>query len=184
VPSDTADRFDPHRTAVVVVDMVNPNALLLAERWGVGRPMELPDPPTSWTDISLIKSGSGASTRLVWTAHLRNMKINMVIYTGVITNGCFFRTAAAGFDRGYRGLVGADAAATLSARLQTTTELLIDGFIANVVQTEDIVRMFDNGDVLPVVPRNPARHGRGRSDAGEGQRSYRRWRARPARSVT
>jgi ureidoacrylate peracid hydrolase len=224
MPPDPEDHFDPERTAVVVIDMVNhqctagrgmlgdwaahgvadpsyfldrlattvlpAHAVLLAtvRRHGgkviflrVGAyDAEFADltpgfkgiaawepRADSWAtevladielrqgDISLIKTGSGGFYTSGLDSHLRNMKIDTVIYTGVITNGCVFLTAAGGFDRGYRGLVAADATATLSARLQTTTELLIDGFIANVVQTQDIVRMFDNGDVLPLAPRNP-----------------------------
>jgi nicotinamidase-related amidase len=106
-------------------------------------------------DISLIKTGSGGFYTSALDSYLRNMGITTVIYTGVITNGCVFLTAAGGFDRGYRGLVAADATATLSARLQTTTELLMDGFIANVVETKDIVSMLDGGDLSPLAPRDP-----------------------------
>jgi nicotinamidase-related amidase len=221
---DTGDPFDPHRTAVVVIDMVNHqctagrgmlgdwsahgladpsyfldrlkttvvpahDALLATVRRHGGKVIFLRvgayddqfadltpgfkgiaswEPKAdSWAtevledievrpgDISLIKTGSGGFYTSGLDSHLRNMRIDTVIYTGVITNGCVFLTAAGGSDRGYRGLVAADATATLSARLQTTTELLIDGFIANVVQTEEILTMLDDGDALPLAPRNP-----------------------------
>jgi nicotinamidase-related amidase len=224
MPVDADSRFEPERTAVVVVDMVNHQctpgqgmlgdwaasgaaepsyfldrlsttvmpahaSLLPAVRRHGGKVVFLPvgaydadyadltpgfkgiarwQPRAgSWAtevvdgldvepgDISLIKTGSGGFYTSALDSHLRNMAITTVIYTGVITNGCVFLTAAGGFDRGYRGLVAADATATLSPRLQTTTELLMDGFIANVVETKDIVSMLDHGDLSPLAPRDP-----------------------------
>lgn len=100
-------------------------------------------------DISLIKTGSGGFYTSGLDSHLRNMGIDTVVYTGVITNSCGLLTSAGGFDRGYRGLLAADATATLSPKLQATAELLIDGYIANVVEAADVVRMLDEGDLSP-----------------------------------
>jgi len=90
-------------------------------------------------DISLIKTGSGGFTTSALDSHLRNMRIEDVIYTGVITNGCVLLTAASGFDLGYRGYLASDATATVSERVQRTTERLVDGFIATVARTDDLI---------------------------------------------
>jgi biuret amidohydrolase len=105
-------------------------------------------------DISLIKTGSGGFYTSALDSHLRNMEIATVLYTGVITNGCVMLTAAGGFDRGYRGLVVADATATLSPRLQETTEVMIDGFIANVVTTDEVLKLLQGRDRSLLEPRN------------------------------
>jgi biuret amidohydrolase len=97
-------------------------------------------------DVSLIKTGSGGFYTSALDSHLRNMGVETVIYTGVITNGCVWLTAAGGFDRGYRGLLAADATATLSPRLQATAEVMMDGYIANVVPTESLIALYDKGD--------------------------------------
>jgi nicotinamidase-related amidase len=106
-------------------------------------------------DIGLIKTGSGGFYTSALDSHLRNMKIETVVYTGVITNGCVMLTAAGGFDRGYQGLVVSDATATLSSRLQETTEALIDGFIANVVKTDEVLKLLHGVDRSALDARNP-----------------------------
>ncbi|MBV9659584.1 MAG: cysteine hydrolase [Acidimicrobiales bacterium] len=105
-------------------------------------------------DISLIKTGSGGFYTSALDSHLRNMQITTVAYTGVITNGCVMLTAAGGFDRGYRGLIVSDATATLSQALQDTAELLMDGFMANVVTTADVISLLQGGDRSILTPRN------------------------------
>jgi nicotinamidase-related amidase len=106
-------------------------------------------------DVTLIKTGSGGFYTSALDSHLRNMRIDTVIYTGVITNGCVMLTAAGGFDRGYRGIVASDGTATLSAPLQATAEVMMDGFIANVSKTKDIVEMLEGHSSVPLAPRNP-----------------------------
>jgi biuret amidohydrolase len=122
-----------------------------ADLWG-SQVLEAIEPEPG--DISLIKTGSGGFYTSALDSHLRNMSIDTVIYTGVITNGCVLLTAAGGFDRGYRGIVAADATATLSAELQATTELMMDGFIANVASSASIVSMLGGGDRSPLASRN------------------------------
>jgi nicotinamidase-related amidase len=90
-------------------------------------------------DITLIKTGSGGFYTSGLDSHLRNLGIENVVYTGVITNGCVMLTAAGGFDRGYRGFIASDATATLSDELQRTTELMIDGFVATVAPVDQLV---------------------------------------------
>jgi len=68
-------------------------------------------------DISLIKTGSGGFYTSALDSHLRNMRIEHVIYTGVITNGCVMLTAAGGMDRGYAGYLAKDATATVTPTL-------------------------------------------------------------------
>jgi biuret amidohydrolase len=105
-------------------------------------------------DISLIKTGSGGFYTSALDSHLRNMGIDTVVYTGVITNGCVWLTAAGGFDRGYRGLLASDCTATLSSKLQTTAELMMDGFVANVVSSDQIIAMFEDGDLRALEPHS------------------------------
>lgn len=106
-------------------------------------------------DISLIKTGSGGFYTSALDSHLRNMGIENVLYAGVITNGCVLLTAAGGMDRGYRGYLVADATATVTESLQLTTEHLIDGFIATVVDSHTVVEALVTGkSIIPPAP-NP-----------------------------
>jgi biuret amidohydrolase len=90
-------------------------------------------------DIELIKTGSGGFETSGLDSHLRNLRIENVVYTGVITNGCVMLTAAGGFDRGYRGFLASDATATVSDGLQRAAELMMDGFVATVAPVERIL---------------------------------------------
>jgi biuret amidohydrolase len=130
-----------------------------ADLWGTEVLADLDVQPG---DITLIKTGSGGFYTSALDSHLRNMKIATVIYTGVITNGCVMLTAAGGFDRGYQGLVVSDATATLSPGLQETTEAMIDGFMANVVTTDEVLKLLHGGDRSALAARDPVRAWAGR----------------------
>jgi nicotinamidase-related amidase len=90
-------------------------------------------------DISLLKSGSGGFSTSALDTHLRNMRIENVLYTGVISNGCVLLTLGAGFDLGYRGYFISDATATVSPFVQTSTEDIVGAYMAKVVSTDDIL---------------------------------------------
>lgn len=93
-------------------------------------------------DISLIKTGTSGFYTSALDTHLRNMGIDHVIYTGVVTNACVLTTAAGGFDRGYYGYVVSDATATFSESLQTSSEEMLSGYLAKVVSTEEMSQML------------------------------------------
>jgi nicotinamidase-related amidase len=159
------------RTAVVVVDTVNrtpgrgTRGVGIGERRsGVSRSSAASRPGSRdlWgaeviddldvvpDDVSLIKTGSLGFPTSGLDSHLRNMHIEHVIYTGVITNGCVFLTAAGGMDRGYAGYLASDATATVTAAtLQRTTERLVDGFIATVASTDVLIDELIADDELP-----------------------------------
>lgn len=99
-------------------------------------------------DISLVKTGTSGFYTSGLDTHLRNMGIDHVIYTGVVTNACVLTTAAGGFDRGYYGYVVSDATATFSAALQTSTEEMLSGYLAKVVSTDEMLSML--GAMVPV----------------------------------
>jgi nicotinamidase-related amidase len=77
------------------------------------------------------------------------MRIEHVIYTGVITNGCVMLTAAGGMDRGYAGYLAKDATATVTPTLQHTAEQMIDGFIATVAATDVLIAALTDDIELP-----------------------------------
>jgi nicotinamidase-related amidase len=99
-------------------------------------------------DISLLKSGSGGFTTSALDVHLRNMNIENVLYTGVISNGCVLLTLSAGFDLGYRGYFISDATATVSPFVQSSTEDIVGAYMAQVVSTSEIIEKLtgDGGD--------------------------------------
>ncbi|HKE77004.1 MAG TPA: cysteine hydrolase [Acidimicrobiales bacterium] len=111
--------------------------------------------PVSPGDLSLIKTGSGGFYTSALDSHLRNMGIENVIYTGVITNGCVLLTAAGGMDRGYRGFLASDATATVNETLQRTTERLIDGFVGTVASTDVLIEVLTGDDAALPPPVNP-----------------------------
>jgi nicotinamidase-related amidase len=80
-------------------------------------------------------------------------EIEQVVYTGVITKACVMLTAAGGMDRGYEGYLAADATATISTGLQETAERLINGFIATITTTDQLIAALAGAD-LPDRP-NP-----------------------------
>jgi nicotinamidase-related amidase len=104
-------------------------------------------------DISVIKTGSGSFTTSSLDLHLRNMGVESVLYTGVITNGCVMLTALAGYDLGYRGLLVTDCTATLSQRAQEIGEQILEGFTERLVTTSEVVDFLTTGIDPPVRPR-------------------------------
>jgi biuret amidohydrolase len=96
-------------------------------------------------DISVIKTGSGSFTTSALDSHLRNMGIESVLYTGVITNGCVMLTATAGFDLGYRGFLVTDCTATMSERAQDVGEEFLDGFTERLVSTAEVIDFLKTG---------------------------------------
>ena len=93
-------------------------------------------------DLSILKTGSGGFTTSALDLHLRNMGVENVVYTGVVTNACVLATLAAGFDLGYRGYLVSDATATFTQRLQDMTEELVGFAMAEVVSTDEVVDRF------------------------------------------
>ncbi len=91
-------------------------------------------------DVSLVKTGSGGFTTSGLDSHLRNMGVEHVLYSGIITNGCVLLTLTAGFDLGYYGYLVSDATTTYSEALQATTESLVSGWLADVVTTEQMMK--------------------------------------------
>lgn len=86
-------------------------------------------------DVSLVKSGSGAFSSSALDGVLRNMGIEHVIYTGVVTPGCVLVTALVGNDLGYRGYVAADATACFSDADQLAAEAVLSQGYARVLPT-------------------------------------------------
>jgi nicotinamidase-related amidase len=93
-------------------------------------------------DLTLLKTGSGGFSTSGLDSHLRNMGIEHVIYTGVVTNGCVLLTVAAGFDLGYYGYLVSDATATLTQELQDQAENIIGQYLAQVVTTDDMLSLL------------------------------------------
>jgi biuret amidohydrolase len=98
-------------------------------------------------DLSVIKTGSGAFTTSSLDVYLRNMGIDSVLYTGVITNGCVMLTATAGFDLGYRGFLVTDCTATMSERAQDVAEEILAGFTERSLSTAEVIDYLENGIV-------------------------------------
>jgi nicotinamidase-related amidase len=92
-------------------------------------------------DLTIIKVGSGGFASSL-DVRLRNMGIEQIIYTGVVTNGCVLLTLTAGFDHGYHGWFVSDATASFSKRLQDLTEELIGGYMARVVSTTEMAGLI------------------------------------------
>jgi nicotinamidase-related amidase len=105
-------------------------------------------------DVTFIKAGSGgfASTLDV---RLRNMGIEQIIYTGVVTNGCVLLTLTAGFDHGYHGWLVSDATASFSQRLQDITEELVSGYMARVVSTSEMIGLVTGAAPAPRAAARP-----------------------------
>ena len=91
-------------------------------------------------DLTFIKAASGGFASGL-DVRLRNMGIEQIIYSGVVTNGCVLLTLTAGFDHGYHGWMVSDATASFSARLQDITEELVSGYMARVVSTTEMVEL-------------------------------------------
>ena len=99
-------------------------------------------------DLSILKTGSGAFTTSSLDLHLRNMGIEDILYTGVITNGCVTLTALAGFDLGYRGYVVTDCTATMSDTAQAFGEQVLSGFTEGLVTTDAVLESMAGGDLV------------------------------------
>jgi nicotinamidase-related amidase len=94
-------------------------------------------------DISLIKTGSGSFGTSALDNHLRNIGIENVLYTGVLTNACVMLTIAAGFDLGYHNYLVTDATATQTHHWQEQAEELIGLYLASNVTTEQCIARFE-----------------------------------------
>jgi nicotinamidase-related amidase len=90
-------------------------------------------------DIDLLKTGTGAFTSTALDQRFRNVGIEHVLYTGVITNACVLASLTAGFDLGYYGYMVADATATVSPDIQSMTETIVDFVLGQVVVTDTAV---------------------------------------------
>lgn len=95
-------------------------------------------------DLSLPKSGSGGFTSNL-ELHLRNMRIENLIYTGVATSGCVLATVFEGFDHGYRGYLVTDCTATTSPYLQQAAEDMVGMYLARPVDSALMLAIL-NGD--------------------------------------
>jgi len=93
-------------------------------------------------DVDLLKLGSGGFTTAPLDATLRELGVEHVLYTGVVTSACVLLTLTAGFDLGYYGYLVADATATFTAELQRQTEELVGAAWAEVVRADDIVKLL------------------------------------------
>lgn len=99
--------------------------------------------PVEPGDISLLKTGSGSFHSSALDSHLRNLGVEHVVYTGIVTNGCVLLTVAGGYDLSYQGYFVSDATATFSEALQTSTEDIISGYMAPVVRADDIIEQLN-----------------------------------------
>jgi nicotinamidase-related amidase len=101
-------------------------------------------------DICLPKAGSGGFSTSRLDSCLRNLGIDHVLYTGVVTNACVLLTLGAGFDLGYYGYLVTDATATYSQRLQDFTEEIVCGYMALTVTTDEIIGQLAGTPALAV----------------------------------
>ena len=91
-------------------------------------------------DLSLIKTGSSCFGTSALDSHLRNIGIEHVLYTGVLTNACVMLTVAAGFDLRYRNYLVTDATATFTQHLQDQAEELMGGYLAENIKQYVLTR--------------------------------------------
>ena len=91
-------------------------------------------------DINLIKTGSGGFTTSALDRHLRNLGVEHVVYTGVITNACVLLTMGGGSDLGYYGYLASECTATFSQRLQDISEEIIGAQLGEVLSTDELIR--------------------------------------------
>jgi nicotinamidase-related amidase len=74
---------------------------------------------------------------------LRNMGIQTLIMTGVMTSGCVESAVRDAKDLGYGVLVVADACATWTEELQQASLRVIDGVFGKVTTTDDVLEAID-----------------------------------------
>jgi nicotinamidase-related amidase len=90
-------------------------------------------------DLSLIKTGSGGFLTSGLDSHLRNLGIENVLYTGVMTNGCVLLSLSQGYDLGYNNFLVSDATATYEPHLQDNTEEIVAVYMGEVTTVDDII---------------------------------------------
>jgi len=93
-------------------------------------------------DVSILKTGSGGFTTSALDTHLRNIGIEHVLYTGVMTNACVMLTIAAGFDLGYHNYLVTDATATSTQDWQNKAEELMGLYLSENITTDVAVSLL------------------------------------------
>jgi len=93
-------------------------------------------------DLSVVKSGSGAFTATDLDALLRRLKIDTVLYAGVVTNACVMLTVAGGFDLGYRQYLITDCTGALSEKDQSEAERFMRTYLAEPVGAAQVVAVL------------------------------------------
>jgi len=95
------------------------------------------------TDVSIVKSASGAFNSSDLDQVLRNLGVRTVVYAGVLTDACVLLTAAAGFDLGYRQYLLTDCTAALSDHDQVEAERIMNRYLAQTITGAEAVFAFE-----------------------------------------
>lgn len=95
------------------------------------------------SDISVIKSASGAYNSSDLDRVFSNLGIRTVFYSGVVTDACVLLTAAAGFDLGYQQYLLTDCTAAFSDNDQEAAERIMNKYIAQTVTAAETIAEFE-----------------------------------------
>src|SRR6185436_19871800 len=94
-------------------------------------------------DLTVVKSGSGAFTGSDLDLLLRRLKIDTILYAGVVTNACVLLTVASGFDLGYRQFLISECSAALSDEDQEDAERFMNVYLAEVVTAAEVLDVLE-----------------------------------------
>lgn len=116
-------------------------------RLGAAECEVIPELEAGPDDIQLDKHGSGGFNTSELDACLRDLGVDTVIYTGVVTNCCVLLTVSAGFDMEYKQYVVADATAAFSDELQAAAELVMGSLTATITTTDEMLAALDHASI-------------------------------------
>jgi ureidoacrylate peracid hydrolase len=102
-------------------------------------------------DLSMIKTGSSGFLTSNLHNCLRNMGIDHLLFTGVVTNGCVLSTLMGGWELGYYCHLLTDATASFSQRLQDYVEEMVSGYLGAVSTTDEVLAKLGQLDESTVA---------------------------------
>ena len=126
-----------------IVPALRPYARAAGARDGTAACEPLPILGADASDLSVIKTGSGAFGGSELDFLLRRQGIDTLLYAGVLTDACVLLSVAGGFDLGYRQYLVTDCTGTMSDERQARTEQTIGYYLAELVTSGQAISALE-----------------------------------------
>jgi nicotinamidase-related amidase len=125
----------------------------------------IPDVSPTELDLVVNKVSLSAFSSSGLDQLLRNMRIEVLVFCGVVTNGCVMANAIEACERGYRTVVVEDACAAIDSIIHESSLFHLAHLHGRVLKAEEVVRELDEAitrggeDNKGTIPRPSSKPG-------------------------